>query len=163
MLRSIVLAASCLLLALVGVASASTPAGLYVLVEEVELGPQGKEPEWIKIRGVFMNEPSFDDSSVAGPTYGPVQGWGLFGLPNHKQELARLEWRDLASTKGKVVAFGSAYAPVFHPAVAHHIKPDPVQALKVPYLVDHGLYLLRENSEPAKKLLDFRKNNPAPR
>jgi hypothetical protein len=163
MMRSIALAASCLFLALVGVAHASNPAGLYVLVEDVELDP-GKEPKWIKIRGVFMNEPAFDDNTDKS-VYGPVQGWAFFRLPDQQQDLARLEWKDIRSAKGSVVALGSAYALVFHPSVTIHIgkNPQEAQQKQVAYPVGHGMYLLREKSAPAIKLLDFRKSNPAPK
>ena len=162
MMRSVVLAASCLFLASVGVASASNPAGLYVLVEEVEVAP-GPAPEWIKIRGVFMNEPAFDDNTADKSVYGPIQGWAFFTIPDKKKDLARLEWKDFASAKGKVVAFGSAFAAVFHPSVSVHIKEKAEPGSPQPYPVDHGMYLLRESSEPAQRLIKFRKDNPAPK
>jgi len=162
--RSIVIAVACLFLALAGAAYASKPAGLYVLVEDVELEP-GNEPKWIKIRGVFMNEAAFDerDGEVNKSVYGPVQGWLKFDLPGSKPDLARLEWKDFTTAKGKVVAFGSAYTkyPVLTKAITWIIRKDSVASEKYP--VDHGMYLLRENSQPAQKLIKFRKDNPAPR
>jgi hypothetical protein len=160
MTRFIALAAFCLSLVLVGVAYASLPSGIYVLVEEVELGPQVTQPQWIRIRGVFMNEPSFDESPPF-PNYGPVRGWANFGLPKQKQkqDLARREWKDFADSKGKVVAFGSAYAPILRTtAVAHFVRADAnaAKARQKEYPVEHGMYLIRDDSKPAKALIDFR-------
>jgi hypothetical protein len=159
MMRSIALAVFCLFLVQVDAASASEPTGLYVLVEKVELEP-GKR---IRIFGVFMNDTAPETSPE--PFYGPVSGWASFRLPERKQDLARLEWEDIKSAegKGKVLALGSAYAEVFHPAVGNHVSQDREQAREAEYPVGHGLYLMRDNSAPAIKLLDFRKSNPAPK
>jgi hypothetical protein len=164
MIRPIALA-FCLFLSLGGVAYASQPAGLYVLVEQVELDA-GNEPKWIKILGVFMNEPAFDEDPRADKSvYGPVQGWLKFDLPESKPDLARLEWKDFTTAKGKVVAFGSAYTkwPILGLAIKHFVRQDAAQVESKDYPVDHGMYLLRDDSVPAKKLYDFRKANPAPK
>jgi hypothetical protein len=162
MMRPLVLAASTLFLAMVGVVYASSPAGLYVLVEEVRLEPQGREPTSISIRGVFMNEPSSDDTTSFG-SYGPVRGWVKFELPNNKekQALARLEWMDFTNAKNKVVAFGSAYTPILSPAIGHVVKAELKNVNPIRYPVDHGMYLIRDKSDPAKALYTFRDKNPA--
>jgi hypothetical protein len=137
---------------------ASGPTGLYVLVEEVVLEPAGaKEPERIKIRGVFMNELDSGDQQHAARK--PKQGWMTFKLTRGKEDLCRLEWKDVKALAGqnKVVAFGSAHTPYldkYRVEVAVHPKPaaEPLE-----YPVDHGMYLLRPDSEPARKLKDFRK------
>jgi hypothetical protein len=163
MFRSIGLAACFLLVALIGVAYASRPAGLYVLVEEVELGPQGRDPEWIKIRGVFMNEPASDETQKAS-TYGPIRGWVNFKLPGSKRDLARLEWKDFAGATGKVVAFGSKNATIMRSGgVKRFVKPKAAQATPVFYPVEHGMYLIRDDSKPAIDLRAFQVRNPAPK
>jgi hypothetical protein len=158
MMRPLALAA--FFLAMIGVAYASSPAGLYVLVEEVRLEPQGSAPESISIRGVFMNEPSSNDTTSFA-SYGPARGWVKFELPRNKPELARLEWKDFTSATNKVVAFGSAYAPLLNPAIGHVVDADLAKVSPIVYPVDHGMYLIRDDSRPAEKLRAFRDNNPA--
>jgi hypothetical protein len=163
MLKSMGLAACCLLVALVGAAHASRPTGLYVLVEEVELGPPGRDPEWIKIRGIFMSEPASDETQRAS-TYGPIRGWANFKLPARKQDLARLEWKDFAGATGKVVAFGSKNATIMRSGgVKRFVKPKAAQATPVFYPVEHGMYLIRDDSKPARDLRAFQDRNPAPK
>jgi len=159
-MRSIALAVFCLFFASVGTASASEPTSIYVLVEKVELEPENA-PKRIKIFGVFMND--IGPNTPSEPIYGPVSGWAIFKLPTKKEDLARLEWKDIKGATGNAVALGSAHAEVFHPAVGNHVNEVREQALEVEYPVGHGLYLLRKDSPPDKKLRDFRKNNPAPR
>jgi len=160
MMRPVALAA--FFFALIGVAYASSPAALYVLVEEVRLEPK-KEPKVISIRGVFMNEPSSSDTTHF-ESYGPVRGWVKFELPRDKPDLARLEWKDFAGAKNKVVAFGSAYAPVFNTgAIGHLVKAKLADVNPVPYPVEHGMYLIRDKSKPAEALKTFRANNPPPK
>ena len=147
---------------MVGVAYASSPAGLYVLVEEVRLEPQGRAPESISIRGVFMNEASSSDPSPTD-AYGPVRGWLKFKLPANKQDLALLEWKDFTNAKDKVVAFGSAHAPIIGRAIKHLVKANPGEVSPIPYPVYHGMYLIRDDSKPAEDLRTFRKKDPAPK
>jgi hypothetical protein len=158
MMRSIALAAFTLLL--FSAAQASFPTGLYVLVEKVE-----QKGDSISIRGVFMNEPSSDNPKPE-QSYGPVRGWVKFGLPPNKPELARLEWKDFESAQNKVVAFGSAYAPLLGLAIKHRVNPDNVDLEKVdpiPYPIAHGMYVLRKDSKPDKELRAFQSKNPAPK
>jgi hypothetical protein len=159
MMRSIALAAFTLLL--FSAAHASSPAGLYVLVEEVQVELQGRELQSISIRGVYMNEPSFDDPAPR-PSYGPVRGWMKFELPRSQPELARLEWKELTSAQDKVVAFGSAYAPLLNEgAIGRLVNPDLTKVNPMVYPVDHGMYVLRKDSKPDKELRAFRDKNPA--
>ena len=110
------LAAAWVSLVLVSGVYASEPSGLYILVEEVELGPTADAPEWIKIRGVFNSEVDVERKDRFND-YRPVRGWAYFTLPTSKKDLARAEWRELANlaatTEKKVVAFGSTMAGPF--------------------------------------------------
>ena len=96
--------------------NASNPSGLYILVEEVELGPTADAPEWIKIRGVFNSEIDVERINRFND-YTPVRGWAYFTLPDRKKDLARAEWRELATlaatTEKKVVALRSTMATPF--------------------------------------------------
>jgi hypothetical protein len=158
MIKPLALAAFAASLALVGVAQASEPAGLYVLVEEVEVGGgQGEKTEWIKIRGVFMNEPSFHERPPFPTTYGPKRGWAHFSLPDQKQELARLEWKDFTRlAKGDIVAFGSTHANKLPTgSVDTFVSDRKADARSVQYPVDHGMYLIHPDRKPAETLKTF--------
>ena len=78
-----------------------------------------------------------------------------------KQALARLEWMDFTNAKNKVVAFGSAYTPILSPAIGHVVKAELKNVNPIRYPVDHGMYLIRDKSDPAKALYTFRDKNPA--
>jgi hypothetical protein len=157
MTRTCVLSVLCLLLVLTGVVQASERTGVYVLVDEVILEPQGDKPERILIRGVFMNE---IDRRVENPSSSlrePRRGWMAFKLAKGKEYLSRLEWKELKGLagKGNVVAFGSmdALELAQNYWVSNEVKKDkPTGEPKAEYPVNLGLYLLRKDSEPAKVL-----------
>ncbi|UVO28146.1 hypothetical protein [Bradyrhizobium arachidis] len=159
-----VLAAAWVSLVLVSGVYASGPSGLYILVEEVELGPTADAPEWIKIGGVFHSEIDverenrFDDGS-----WGPKRGWAHFTLPDRKKDLARAEWRELATLAAKpekekkVVAFGSTMAQRLDRNAAGLVSGEKESAQSVPYYVDHGMYLIRDDAPPAVAVRKFPK------
>jgi hypothetical protein len=156
------LAAAWVSLVLVSGVYASEPSGLYILVEEVELGPTADAPEWIKIGGVFHSEIDverknrFDDGS-----WGPKRGWAHFTLPDRKKDLARAEWRELATlaagTQKKVVAFGSTMTGRFEGSASQLVSREKWSARPVPYSVDHGMYLIRDDAPPAMAVKNFPK------
>ena len=147
-----VLAAAWVSLVLVSGVYASEPSGLYILVEEVELGPTADAPEWIKIRGVFNSEVDVERKDRFND-YRPVRGWAYFTLPTSKKDLARAEWRELANlaatTEKKVVAFGSTMAGPFDRRADQLVSREKESARPVPYSVDHGMYLIRDSAPPA--------------
>jgi hypothetical protein len=151
------LAALCLLLLLAAEAPASTPTGIYVLVDEVVLEPNEAKPERILIRGVFMNEIDQGRKNPDSNVRNPKAGWMAFKLAPGKEELCRLEWKDLKAVagKGQVVAFGSIDAPVLHESytVAKAVQKDrPKGDPELVYPIGHGMYQLRPDSDPALKL-----------
>lgn len=155
-----VLAAAWISLVLVSGVYASEPSGLYILVEEVELGPTADAPEWIKIRGVFNSEVDVERKDRFND-YKPERGWAYFTLPAQKKDLARAEWRELANlaatTEKKVVAFGSTMATPFERFARDFVKPEKESARPVPYSVDHGMYLIRDDAPPAVAVKKFPK------
>ena len=164
-------------LALTSLALASRPTGVFMLVEEVLLGPpNASQSEWIKIRGVFLNEWE-DAASPDTRFFESAQskvvkaGWVYFGLPKTNAAHARVEWDDLADLASKnkealrtggtplIVAIGSAYTEYFTAKISDKIPTTEPQE----YPVDHGLYVIRNNSKPAKLLLDYWRANNASR
>ena len=173
MKTSTMLAAGWVLLALVSRVYASEPTGLYAFVEEVELGPTESSPDWIKIRGVFMSEINversnrFEVEQPGGEHMMPAKGWLYFTLPEDKRELARAEWKELAKEAArpeidkKVVAFGSSHASRFVCGndlcfARYLVSPEKANAKQVPYPVGHGMYLIRDDSKPARRIKGVR-------
>src|SRR5439155_5659435 len=124
--------------------------GLYLLVEKVvpEKDEAGK-PVRIKVHGVFMNE--LDNEREDHHLRQPKEGWVYFKLTKGKEDLCRLEWKDLEAIarenrtlkpqEKKVVAFGSKHAKGFEYAVKDTVKDEKSAAL-LEFPVDHGMYLL---------------------
>jgi hypothetical protein len=147
----------CLLLLLAGTAQASTPTGIYVLADEVVLEPNEARPERILIRGIFMNEIDLGRENPESGARKPMAGWMAFKLARGKEELCRIEWKDLKEVagKGRVVAFGSIDTPRLEEPywVRTAVQKDrPMGEPKLVYPIGHGMYLLREDSEPVRKL-----------
>ena len=155
-----VLAAAWISVVLVSGVYASNLSGLYILVEEVELGPTADVPEWIKIRGVFNSEID-NERSTRFNDHTPVRGWVYFTLPGSKKDLARAEWRELAilaaAPEKKVVAFGSTMTDRFSGSAAQLVSREKEGARPVPYSVDHGMYLIRDDAPPAVAVKSFPK------
>ena len=155
-----VFAAAWVSLVLVSGVYGSNPSGLYILVEEVELGPTADAPEWIKIRGVFNSEIDVERINRFND-YTPVRGWAYFTLPDRKKDLARAEWRELATlaarAEKKVVAFGSTMTGRFEGSASQLVSREKGSAQPVPYSVDHGMYLIRDDAPPAMTVKNFPK------
>jgi hypothetical protein len=159
----------CAALLAAGPALASFPTALYVLVEEVQVGPpSADQPEWIKVRGIFMNEVR---GSLIGDNErsGPRRGWAHFKLPADpaKRALALIEWKDLEQVAAEhaVVAFGSEGPRVMlrlqlYVGELIHDTPAP-NAIEFP--VDHGMHRMSNNSEPARRLEAYRASKPVPK
>jgi hypothetical protein len=137
-------------------ARASVPTGIYVLVEEVILEPNETSPERILIKGVFMNEIDNGRESPDSQLRQPKRGWMAFKLARGKEDLCRLEWKDLKSVKkGSVVAFGSVDSPFLNEGyyVNNAVKEQqPTGEPNLAYPIGHGMYLLRPDSPPARTL-----------
>ncbi len=150
------LAALLLSLVFAVTARASVPTGIYVLVEEVILEPNEASPERILIKGVFMNEIDNGRESPDSQLRQPKRGWMAFKLARGKEDLCRLEWKDLKSVKkGSVVAFGSVDAQVLDGGyyVGSAVKEQqPTGEPTLAYPIGHGMYLLRPDSPPARAL-----------
>jgi hypothetical protein len=161
----------CLALLAAGPALASYPTALYVLVEEVQVGPPGAgEPEWIKVRGIFMNEirgrPITGDEQWAR-RWGARRGWAHFKLPADpaKRALALIEWKDLeqAAAEHAVVAFGSVGPrPILQQLYVGVLIHDTPVPDAVEYPVDHGMHRMGNDTEPARQLEVYRASNPVP-
>src|SRR5207249_2543757 len=88
---------------------ASFPTGFYVLVEKVEFEPKdAKEPERIVIWGVFMQE--IDTDNLTSVVRILRDGCMYCSLAEKKEKLCRIEWKTLAASTGKCVAFGSSHS-----------------------------------------------------
>lgn len=156
---------------------ASEPTGFYVLVEDVQLVQTAKELDGIKIRGVFMGEIDMmgDRVNLTSPIrVPPKRGWVYFSLPKDptKHRLAQLEWVDLASIakantslptdQKKCVAFGSSHSPRLSGAwdgVIGLVQDAEPRVSAMAYPVDHGMYLLRQGSEPDRRLKEEAKKS----
>jgi hypothetical protein len=168
MRRLFAFAVLCLSLLVTGPVLANRSTGVFMLVEEVQFGPNARQPEWIKIRGVFLNEwedAASPDMRLFESAESKVikAGWIYFGLPQASAAHARAEWEEIAelATKNKealrtngttaIVALGSAYTEYFTARISEKIPSTEPQT----YPIDHGLYVIRNNSKPAKLLLEF--------
>lgn len=155
---------------------ASEPTGFYVLVEDVQLVQTAKELDGIKIRGVFMGEIDMvnDRVNLTSPArVPPKRGWVYFSLPQDptKHRLAQLEWADLASIakantslptdQKKCVAFGSSHSLrlVEWPGVIGLVRDKEPTVSAMAYPVDHGMYLLRQGSDPDRQLKEEAKKS----
>jgi hypothetical protein len=161
MKKFVALVSLCAALLAPSAALASFPTALFVLVEEVQVGPPGAgEPEWIKVRGIFMNEVRGRLIDQPGHGWGPLRGWAHFKLPAdpEKRRLAQIEWKDLvqAAAEHAVIAFGSGGPQAIYVGALVHETPAPA-ATEFP--VDHGMHRLNGSSEPAKRLESYRAGN----
>jgi hypothetical protein len=168
MRRLLAAAVLCFSFMLTGQAQANRSTGVFMLVEEVQFGPNTRQPEWIKIRGLFLNE--WEDSASADTRlFESVDskvikaGWVYFGVPKANAAHARAEWEEIADLASKnkeaartggtpaIAALGSAYTEYFTAKISEKIPMTEPQE----YPIDHGLYVIRNNSKPAKLLLDY--------
>ncbi len=129
-------------------ARASDPAGIYALVDKVELEPNEQSPERIKLWGGFCLAANRGDQYSA-----PAQGYMYFSLvPGHERE-CRAEWADFKHIAGtdQCVAFGNRYG--VKGGVRHaklHVNPegpaDPQRIAKLVTDLDSKQFQVRENA-----------------
>jgi hypothetical protein len=154
------------LLLLASAAKASYPCGIYARIDKVEMGPDADKPTWVKVWGDFLLV------KTSERLVGPERGYMYFSLVEGKEELCRLEWKDLkviAGTKNNYVAFGSAFTerrddlgPDDRPNVH---QADDRGARPIPYPLDHGLSRLRTREDvrqesPVGKLQKYLEDHP---
>jgi hypothetical protein len=127
---------------------ASDPAGIYAIVDRVEMEPNEQNPERIKIWGAFCLAANRGDEYLA-----PAQGYMYFALvPGHERE-CRAEWADFKRIAGtdQCVAFGNRYG--IKGGVRHaklHATPDePADPQRVAKLIadlDNKQFQVREKA-----------------
>jgi hypothetical protein len=150
-----------LLLLLAGAAQASYPCGIYARIDKVEFEPSPDKPERVKVWGDFM---------VAEPTgrvSDPQRGYMYFEVVKGKEDLCRLEWKDLkevAGTTKNYIALGSAFTPG-RGDLATVYKADAGDAKPIPYPLNYGLSRLRTDdlrgdNNPVAKLQKYLKDKP---
>jgi hypothetical protein len=149
------------LLLVAGAAQASYPCGIYARIDKVELGPDADKPTWVKVWGDFM---------VVQPTtqlLNPRRGYMYFEAAKGKEDLCRLEWKDLkeiAGTAKNFVAFGSAFTEG-RPDLGTVYKADDKDPKPIPYPLNYGLSRLRTEDlrgeeNPVVRLQKYLKDNP---
>jgi hypothetical protein len=130
---------------------ASDPAGIYALVDKVELEPNEQSPERIKLWGAFSRAgflPGRGDEYLP-----PAQGYMYFSLVTGHERECRAEWADfkhIAGT-GQCVAFGNRYrvkGGVRHAKL--RLKPDaPADPQRIAKLItdlDSEQFQVREKA-----------------
>ena len=139
---------------------ASAPCGIYARIEEVRVGPDENQPQWILIKGDFIVV--LDSRRQVSPVRGYIcfslekavvaqngSTRGRVPLTGKNKERCLIEWDDLKSLveekgKGKAyVAFGSAFSELFHDFPEIQQTAEQAQASQFPYPVHHGLTKLR--------------------
>jgi hypothetical protein len=165
------MAAAAALLLLAGAAQASWPCGIYARIDKVEAEPNTDKPTWVKVWGDFI---LIKTSNRETPV---TRGYMYFEVVKGKEDLCRLEWKDLkeiAGTENNYVAFGSVHSEINDnlsddgdtPKVS---KKDDRSPKPIPYPLNHGLTRLRTRQDlfnqsgnnPVVRLKDFLdKNKP---
>ncbi len=129
-------------------ARASDPAGIYALVDRIELQPNEQNPERIKLWGAFCLAAGRGDEYLP-----PAQGYMYFSLVKDHERECRAEWADferIAGT-GQCVAFGNRYGVKGGVRQAKlHSKPDaPADSARIAKLIadlDSKQFPMRENA-----------------
>jgi hypothetical protein len=137
-------------------ARASDPAGIYALVDRVELQPNEQNPERIKLWGAFCLAAGRGDEYLP-----PAQGYMYFSLVKDHERECRAEWADFerVAGTGQCVAFGNRYGVKrgVRQAKLHgvrqaklHSKPDaPADPRRIGQLItdlDNKQFSVRENA-----------------
>jgi hypothetical protein len=152
------------LLLLAGAAQGSYPTGIYARIDKVEVGPDSDKPTWIKVWGDFMTV------QPGGGLVSPQRGYMYFEIVKGKEDICRLEWKDLKELAGSTknyIAFGSAFTEgrgdfdTVYKADAKDPKP-------ILYPLNYGLSRLRTDdlrgdNSPVAKLQKSHKDNPPPK
>jgi hypothetical protein len=143
------LIAVCAALLWCGAAQASWPCGIYARIDKVEMGPDADKPDWVKVWGDFILIKTSDRPIP------PERGYMYFEVVKGKEELCRLEWKDLkelAGTERNYVAFGSPLSEIREDLARDGNSPnvhakDATAARPIPYPLNHGLSRLRTRED----------------
>ena len=83
--------------------------GIYAIVDEVTLQPEGDSPEFIRISGIFV----IPVSPSSGDYRSPQRGSLYFRVSPGMELWARTDWKELKrfAGSGKVVGFGQYWLP----------------------------------------------------
>jgi len=154
-------AAALAVLLLAGAAQASWPCGIYARIDKVEFEPSADKPERVKVWGDFI---LIKTSNRPTPV---TRGYMYFEVVKGKEDLCRLEWKDLkeiAGTENNYVAFGSVHSEINDDLSADGdtpkvFKKDAKDPKPILYPLNHGLTRLRTRQDLFKE----NENNPVVR
>jgi hypothetical protein len=131
-------------------ARASDPVGIYGVIERVVFEPNSKKPERIQIWGWFEmanHETQFE-------YFEPKRGCLYYSLADGKQDVCRIEWKDLEASAGtgRCIAFGQR-----HTELGKVRKVGDELNAPVAYPVASGLFGLRDDTdyEPVEALVEI--------
>jgi hypothetical protein len=149
------------LLLVAGAAQASYPCGIYARIDKVEFEPNADRPDRIKVWGDFLVV------EANGALDGPQRGYMYFAIVQGKEDLCRLEWKDLkevAGTAKNYIALGSAFTP-HRGDLTTIYKADRRDAKPILYPLNYGLSRLRTEdlrgtNNPVAKLQKYLKDHP---
>src|SRR5262249_12042577 len=157
-------------LLLAGAAQASWPCGIYARIDKVETEPNTDKPTWVKVWGDFI---LIKTSNRPTPV---TRGYMYFEVVKGKEDLCRLEWKDLkeiAGTENNYVAFGSVHSEIIDDLSADGntpkvFKKDDSNSKPIAYPLNLGLTRLRTRQDlfndngnnPVVRLQKFLQENP---
>jgi hypothetical protein len=83
--------------------------GIYAVIDEVKLAPDGPTPNLIRISGVFVVPVPMSSGSYKAPQRGCIS----FRIPSGVEQAARKDWEELKSVAGtgQVVGFAQYWVP----------------------------------------------------
>jgi hypothetical protein len=139
----IAVAAAAAFLVFPAVVRASSPVGLYAIVDKVETDAGDGQPTKVIVHGVFIKA---DRSSKSGYSE-PIEGYFYWAIDEEYEKECREEWAELAKLAGSgdVIATGSwsVREQRVRPAGETPEKPDA-------YKLNFGVLRLTDSSKPVQ-------------
>jgi hypothetical protein len=138
--------------------------GIYAVIGQVTLGPDGPSPNLVRISGVFVVPVPMS----SGLYKSPQRGYLYFRIPPGREQEARKEWKELKAIagSGQVVGFTSYWVPNPNHSLEVSVHTDGDTAAPVAYPIAHPKGIVKsgdQNDPDFDKIAVQLQNAPHPK